>query len=213
MLWVVLLLVLVSFGLLVAALATTNTAWAWGSVGASGVAGGLLVADWLGRRGTEAEAGERAEPEDEYAEDDGEAADYEAAEDNYEASEPAAHGDVEPAVGGDSSMDEPAATRAAAPAAEMPRRTVSPVPPGLDPAVEPDEEKTDIGDAMAVAILTDEVRVIDERPRYHLAGCRWVGSRDTLPLPVREARELGFTPCGSCRPDAELAARHRTARA
>ncbi|HEY0636989.1 MAG TPA: hypothetical protein VGD67_05025, partial [Pseudonocardiaceae bacterium] len=50
MLWVVLGLVLVSFGLLVVALVTSRNAWAWGSVTASAVAAGVLAADWLGRR-------------------------------------------------------------------------------------------------------------------------------------------------------------------
>ncbi|XVS63029.1 hypothetical protein ACQPYE_32945 [Actinosynnema sp. CA-299493] len=59
--------------------------------------------------------------------------------------------------------------------------------------------------------LTDEVRVLDERPRYHLADCSWLASRASLGLPVDEARQLGFTPCAVCRPDAGLADRKRTA--
>lgn len=46
---VVLLLVLGSFGLLVVALVTGQTSWAWGSVAASAVAGVLLVTDWIAR--------------------------------------------------------------------------------------------------------------------------------------------------------------------
>jgi hypothetical protein len=45
----VLLLVLGAFGLLVIALVTGNTGWAWGSVAASAVAGVLLVTDWIAR--------------------------------------------------------------------------------------------------------------------------------------------------------------------
>ncbi|HEY0637003.1 MAG TPA: hypothetical protein VGD67_05095, partial [Pseudonocardiaceae bacterium] len=82
----------------------------------------------------------------------------------------------------------------------------------LDPDVEPAEERADVADAFIVADLDAEVRVIDERPRYHLDTCRWVGDRFTLPLPVTEARELGFGPCAVCRPDATLAARQRAAR-
>ena len=59
--------------------------------------------------------------------------------------------------------------------------------------------------------LDIEVRVVDERPRYHLADCRWLGDRATLPLPIDEARQLGFTPCAVCSPDRTLAAEHRTA--
>ncbi|WP_020498336.1 hypothetical protein [Sciscionella marina] len=75
--------------------------------------------------------------------------------------------------------------------------------------VEPGEEETDAADLLTVTELEDEVVVIDERPRYHLTACGWLGERDTIPLPVREARDLGFTPCGICGPDRVLAARSR----
>jgi hypothetical protein len=46
------------------------------------------------------------------------------------------------------------------------------------------------------------VLVVSGRPRYHAAGCRFVAGRaDAQELAVDEARELGFTPCGACRPD------------
>ncbi|ONI88492.1 hypothetical protein ALI22I_19260 [Saccharothrix sp. ALI-22-I] len=77
--------------------------------------------------------------------------------------------------------------------------------------VEPDEEDTDAADSLVVSDLTDEVRVLDERPRYHLVECTWLASRPTLALPVDEARQLGFTPCAVCRPDSGLAARKRAA--
>ncbi|MGH3924333.1 MAG: hypothetical protein ACRDTT_15965 [Pseudonocardiaceae bacterium] len=57
--------------------------------------------------------------------------------------------------------------------------------------------------------LADEVLVIDEYPRYHLAGCPWADAAHVDRLPVREARELGFTPCAQCSPDAALVRRHR----
>ncbi|MEV0681353.1 hypothetical protein AB0I60_33020 [Actinosynnema sp. NPDC050436] len=78
-----------------------------------------------------------------------------------------------------------------------------------DRAVEPDEEDTDAADLLVVADLADEVRVLDERPRYHLAACAWLGGRASLGLPVSEARQLGFTPCAACGPDATLAAKKR----
>ena len=90
-------------------------------------------------------------------------------------------------------------------------------PPG-DPDPQPDRdtepgiEDTDAADAIEVADLEAEVVVIDERPRYHLAGCAWVGERPTIALPLREARDLGFTPCAACTPGATLAARSRLAR-
>jgi hypothetical protein len=74
---------------------------------------------------------------------------------------------------------------------------------------EPPEEPFDPAVAPIVARLEDEVFVIDEQPRYHVASCRAVSTHATIPLPAREAIELGFTPCGWCTPDAVLADRHR----
>lgn len=74
---------------------------------------------------------------------------------------------------------------------------------------EPPEEDTDAADLLAVADLVDEVRVLDERPRYHLSSCSWLAGRPTLGLPVQEARQLQFTPCAVCRPDSTLVSRSR----
>lgn len=79
---------------------------------------------------------------------------------------------------------------------------------------EPTEEDTDAADLLVVCELGDVVLVIDEHPRYHLDGCGWLATqpapRSTQSLPVSEARDLGFTPCARCGPDAELARRHRS---
>jgi hypothetical protein len=56
------------------------------------------------------------------------------------------------------------------------------------------------------------VLVVDEHPRYHVAGCRHLVGRETIPIPLDEARTDGFTPCGTCRPDATLAERVRARR-
>jgi hypothetical protein len=51
-----------------------------------------------------------------------------------------------------------------------------------------------------------DVLVISGRPRYHVGGCEYVeGNDDSEPLEINEARELGFTPCGACRPNETLA--------
>lgn len=51
-----------------------------------------------------------------------------------------------------------------------------------------------------------DVLVISGRPRYHVGGCEEVDGRDdSEPLDIIEARELGFTPCGKCRPNETLA--------
>jgi len=101
---------------------------------------------------------------------------------------------------------------AARPAAAVPARATVPVDgpvDELDQDAEPAEEDTDAADVLVVSELDAEVVVLDERPRYHLAACRWVGDRSTLPLSVSEARQLGFSPCAVCTPDAILAARQR----
>jgi hypothetical protein len=78
---------------------------------------------------------------------------------------------------------------------------------------EPGEEDTDAADLLVVYELNDEVLVVDEHPRYHLARCTWPDRERGERLPVREARELGFTPCDRCQPDAALARRRRAASA
>lgn len=76
----------------------------------------------------------------------------------------------------------------------------------------PDEESTSAEDARVVAGLDAEVLVVDEYPRYHLAVCDWLTERETIPIAVSEARDLGFTPCVQCAPDAGVLANHRNRR-
>jgi hypothetical protein len=94
-----------------------------------------------------------------------------------------------------------------APAGAPPGR-VPDLPP-LGPDGAPPEEPRDADAAALVAGLDDEVLVVDELPRYHLAGCRSLNATAVIPLPAREAVELGFTPCAWCTPDRSLSARHR----
>lgn len=79
------------------------------------------------------------------------------------------------------------------------------------PIPDPEEEDTDASDVLVVSDLPDDVYVVDEYPRYHLAECEWLIARESEPIPVSEAREIGFTPCAYCGPDAILAERHRAA--
>ncbi|GAB3811122.1 hypothetical protein [Micromonospora zhanjiangensis] len=92
--------------------------------------------------------------------------------------------------------------------AEPPPTTVHPdeVPPD-EPAVQP----VPPADAALVARLAATVVVVDGRPRYHLPDCGHLADRDGESLPVREAVELGFTPCARCRPDSALLADVRRA--
>lgn len=79
-----------------------------------------------------------------------------------------------------------------------------------------DEEPGDEGTDAAVLLQGDEldvrVLVVDERPRYHLDNCGWLGARPTVPVTLRQARSLGFTPCALCAPNAVLTAKARAAR-
>jgi hypothetical protein len=68
------------------------------------------------------------------------------------------------------------------------------------PQDEPPAEIVTAAQARAVAQLMAEVGVIDGRPRYHLDGCLHLLGRTVERLPVLEAVELGFTPCGQCAP-------------
>ncbi|MEV8507716.1 hypothetical protein AB0368_23250 [Actinoplanes sp. NPDC051475] len=75
-----------------------------------------------------------------------------------------------------------------------------------DPDDEPLPQKVRPSDAVRVARMDAEVVVVDGRPRYHLAGCAHLSGRQTEALPVAEAVELGFGPCGLCRPVDHLVA-------
>ena len=71
---------------------------------------------------------------------------------------------------------------------------------------EPPAQPVAEADAARVALLDTEVLVIDGRPRYHVAECLHLLGREHQWLPVCEAVELGFTPCGHCEPDRVLLA-------
>ncbi|WP_185845681.1 hypothetical protein [Kibdelosporangium aridum] len=293
MLYLVLVLVVASLGLLIAALTTANTLWAWISVLISVVAGALMVLDWVQnrrRRSRGAPAADRM-PEAPAQEmppvqepmlapapppppaqavssvasstssTDRSDSDFDESFEAFEKQlqDPAPpHVDREPAydppVFGEppfgttppepvTAVQEPvtdlppeSGTGFFQPANDVPadpatathrpvappeqatayQRPVSPPEPVtavqqpvLDANIEPPEEATDATDLLVVSELSAEVVVIDERPRYHLDSCAWLGNRPILPLPVSEARDLGFTPCALCSPDATLAAQQR----
>ena len=72
------------------------------------------------------------------------------------------------------------------------------------PADEPAEQSVTQSDIDRIGQLTTEVVVIDGRPRYHLDGCVHLLGLEPEFLPALEAVELGFTPCGLCRPATAL---------
>jgi len=179
---VALLLLLAAVGLLVTSFVTPETWWAWASIAVSGLAAAVLVARWWRARRRRAAASGRHRRM------------RKTATRNAAAGEP----DAAPA---------PAVTRPVPEDGSAPSAAV----PSSDGA-EPVEEETDAADLLVVCELEDEVLVVDEHPRYHLAGCGWLESRAVEPLPASEARSLGFTPCARCGPDAELADRRRRSR-
>ena len=99
-------------------------------------------------------------------------------------------------------LEEPAVVPAQAAASDD--DTLEPDPD--DPADEPRPQAVRPNDAVRVAQLTDDVVVVDGRPRYHMSDCPFLADRAVEPLPVAEAVELGFTPCGTCRPVDRLVA-------
>ncbi|MFC4001998.1 hypothetical protein ACFS2C_19080 [Prauserella oleivorans] len=219
MLYIVLILVLGALGLVVAALITADSLWAWISIGLSVLAGVLLVVDWLRRRS--ASGASSATP----ADDANDAGDEKTAGESAAAAQAGQPGEspeaAEHTAGAAENADaaedetagsEPATVDAAAGAGEGATAMLPASGALTDPDGEPAEEQTDAADVLVVSTLDAEVLVVDEHPRYHLADCAWLETRETIPLPAKEARELGFTPCALCGPDATLAAKYREER-
>ncbi len=107
--------------------------------------------------------------------------------------------------GGPTTGSLPAQGRGAHAAADRPRGAADMDEPGI--------EEVEVTDLLLVVDLSDEVLVVDEHPRYHLDGCRFLAGRETFPLPLDEARTDGFTPCALCAPDRHLADRERARKA
>lgn len=203
MLFIVLLLVLAALGLLVAALITANSLWAWISIGLSAVAGLLLIADFV-RRGVSRRRAAAEHVDEEPAAEEGAAGDEsdgESAENAEDAEDSGESAGGAPATVDDADGEPQADQTALMPAAGDLT--------GAADEAEPGEEATDAADVEIVSALEDEVVVVDERPRYHLTDCGWLSGRDTIPIAVSEARDLGFTPCARCTPDGHLAQAHR----
>ncbi|MGH3763957.1 MAG: hypothetical protein ACRDS0_17000 [Pseudonocardiaceae bacterium] len=199
-------LLLAAVGLLIASVGPGRAGLAWGSVALSVVAAGLIVRrwrrSWLQRRDA---------PEDEIVllEDapitDAEAGGAQLAP----ASATVMHeADLNGERIGQSGEDRPGETQSRETQTGETQTGETQLAEG-----QPGEEDTDAADLLVVYELTDEVLVVDEQPRYHLARCRLPDHEQVERLPVREARELGFTPCVLCRPDTTLARKHRASRA
>ncbi|MGY1779431.1 hypothetical protein [Geodermatophilus sp. SYSU D01036] len=210
------LLVLAGLGLFVLGVITAVTAWYWACVGACALAAVLLVVARLrtpDRAGAPPrEARTRAEPARAPEEPADRAVEApgtgEAPAAPVRDHETGAHAgrheapETPPATSAGGTPDRAPAQPARAAATGVPRN-------GGDTP----EEDVEVTDLLVVVDLTDEVLVVDEHPRYHLADCPWLAGRETIPLPVNEARTDGFTPCAVCGPDAHLAAVERARKA
>jgi hypothetical protein len=191
------LLVLVGVGLFVAGLATGVNALYWACVVVCALAAVLL---FLARRQTPRTAAAAAEP------DAGRAPAKQAAT----VAAPEQRAAAGPA---DAAEPTPDATDVAPEATgDAPVTAGESAGEGADEE-DPPVEEVEVTDLLLVVDLTDEVLVVDEHPRYHLAGCRWLAGRETIPLPLDEARTDGFTPCGRCEPDRRLAEQARARKA
>ena len=54
--------------------------------------------------------------------------------------------------------------------------------------------------AELMSARTDQVWVLDGRPRYHLGDCAIIKGQDAEKIPLDQATEDGFIPCSLCEP-------------
>jgi hypothetical protein len=199
-------LLLVAVGLLAVGLTDGSTTMQWGSFAASALAAVVLAVGEVRRRKAARATGMRPGRKP--------AGDTAATATGTTTTAPAnASAGTRPAE-----PREPAATVAPSQEPEpavppTPAAHASAAPAAAGPHGEPPVEVVEVTDLLVVLDLTDEVLVIDEHPRYHLAGCRHLAGQATFPMPMVEARTDGFTPCGACTPDRHLAQVERSRRA
>jgi hypothetical protein len=186
------LLVLLGLGLFVAGILTGMTALYWGCVAACVVAAVLL---FRARRQLTAASRTAAGPRGPAA---GAATDRAA---------------TDRAATDRAATDRAATDRAPAGAAGPTAASTAGAPAEAAEPDDPPIEEVEVTDLLMVVDLKDEVLVVDEHPRYHLAGCVYLTGRTTIPVPLDEARTDGFTPCAVCTPDRALAQRARERKA
>ena len=179
------LLILAGLGLFVAGILTGGTVLYWGCVAACVVAGVLLIAAW---RRMPAKRGAGSPPA---------ATRTSAPEATTSAPEVTTPDSTESGTRKPATAQPPAVEETAPPPAAH-RAAPADLP---DPGI----EEVEVTDLLVIVDLTDEVLVVDEHPRYHVADCAWLAGRETIPLPLDEARTDGFTPCAVCSPDRTLA--------
>jgi len=83
-------------------------------------------------------------------------------------------------------------------AAEPAPPVVAEAPPETDDEADPPAADTQ---APLAGHGQNLIWVIDGRPRYHLVSCDFLTGRPGEPIPLSQAVEDGFSPCGRCDPD------------
>ncbi len=187
-----LLLVLASAALLATGVVEGSHPLIWASIGASVVAAGALAASIIYRRARLPETGPL-----------GTSSLGRSGETQQLPAMPPPAGPFGPAETADT--DTHLAETDAVAATEPPPAADKDTTDYPDPPDEPPEEDVSAPDALRVVDITDEVLVVDGRPRYHVAGCPHLSGKEAVPLSRLEAREAGFTPCSLCAPDATFA--------
>ena len=183
------LLVLLGLGLFVAGIVTGVTVLYWACVAACVVAAVLLIVVRRQGRATPATAEPAAAP-------------LAAGADTGRTSAPA---DGEP----EAAAPAPATAGPGPDGAPAKGATASGIAHEPEDLPDPGVEEVEVTDLLIVVDLKDDVLVVDEHPRYHVPDCSWLSSRETISLPLDEARADGFTPCAVCSPDRTLAQRAR----
>jgi len=208
---------------LVVSFLTENIAWAWGCIGACGLAAVVLVVDTI-RRGRApheklleepalappvmATEGLVDEPQ-QTPSAPGFASDAESTQVLAVADAPPRSADLQEPDFRQPEVQEPEAQQPEAQQPALEKHGAGEHDDSDHDDSEPDEEDVDAADALAIGGLSSEVVVVDEHPRFHLSSCPWLAERATLPLPVGEAVGLGFTGCARCKPSTTLAAQSR----
>ncbi len=203
--------VVLGFAFLLLALLTDDAAWAYACIVVSVVAGVVLVLDVIRRRRPSGGAGSGSHPveslhspADQGRPDEGPTATAASSVDGgVESSDPAADPRSQQGCDGEPALLVDPEPRVRHEPAHRSQDLGSQDLGSQDP--EPDVEDPTSQEGATVAASDAEVLVVDERPHFHVADCAWLGGRETIPLPAREAVDLGFSPCAVCRPVAALA--------
>ncbi|MCW2499142.1 MAG: hypothetical protein JWN87_818 [Frankiales bacterium] len=90
-------------------------------------------------------------------------------------------------------------------AAAAPAEGVTAIIPSTRTTKAADAEPAAAAADAAREAVTGQVLVVAGRPRYHVAGCRYLTGKQADTVDVADAREEGFTACGVCKPDLALA--------